>query len=161
MLLNGHIRALLAVTVVFVVAMGSARVGKQGDDGSAADAIGALRAIHSAQQSFASVCAAGGYAASLNGLVTAPSGSSTGFLSPDFPVSTTGYAVLLEPGSDARPPETASCNGAEVVSTYFVHAEPHAGVSGASFAMHDHSGIYMRRDGRPIGPGLDGAELLP
>jgi len=96
------VRALLANTVVFVVAVGSARVGKQGDDGAAAHAIAILRAIHSAQQTFASLCAAGRYAASLSGLVTAPKGSSTGFL----------------------------CR------------------------------IYMRRDGRPIGPGLDGAELL-
>ena len=158
--LNGHSRTMLAATAALMVAVGSVRLYKS-DGGSQAHAIGALRAIHSAQETFASSCAAGGYAASLNGLATPPAGASTGFVSPGLDIPTSGYTVALEPSPEALRLETASCNGVEVVSSYFVHAEPQAGVRGASFAMKQDGRIFVRQDGAPISDGLDGAELLP
>ena len=158
--LNDHRRAMIAATAVLAVAVGSVRLYKS-DGGAEAHALGALRAIHSAQENFTSSCAAGGYAASLKGLATPPTGASTGFVSPGLLIPTSGYTVALEPRPEALRRETASCNGVEAVSSYFAHAEPQAGISGPSFAMKQDGRIFMRQDGAPISFELDGAELVP
>ena len=160
--LNSHRKAMLAAIAVLAVAVGSVRLYKS-DGGQEAHALGALRAIHSAQETFAASCAAGGYAASLDGLATPPKGASAGFVSPGLDIPTGGYGgytLALEPRPKALRLGTASCNGVEVVSSYFVHAEPQAGVRGASFAMKPDGRIFMRQDGAPISDGLDGAELV-
>ena len=73
MLLNGHSRALRGHRCPDgggrVRARWQARRG-----GGAAHALHMLRAIHSAQATFASSCADGAHAASLNDLATAPKG---------------------------------------------------------------------------------------
>jgi type IV pilus assembly protein PilA len=66
--------------------------------GNEASAIGSLRAINSGQASFASSCAAGGYAVDLADLVKAPSNSTQGFISPDLNsngVTKSGYNVSI------------------------------------------------------------------
>src|SRR5215207_9346003 len=63
--------------------------------GNEASAIGSLRAINSGQASFSSSCASGGYAATLEDLVKAPTGGQ-GFISPDLSssgVTKSGYTV--------------------------------------------------------------------
>ena len=52
--------------------------------GNEASAIGSLRAINSAQSTYASSCGGGGYATDLVDLYAAPSGSTAGFISPDL-----------------------------------------------------------------------------
>jgi hypothetical protein len=124
------------------------------DGGGEAHALGALRAIHSAQETFASSCAAGGYAASLDGLATPPTGASTGFVSPGLDIPTSGYTVALEPRPEAPRLETASCSGVEAVASYFAHAEPKAGVRLPSLAMDQSGTTYMRDDGQQIDEGF-------
>src|SRR5216110_3261398 len=64
--------------------------------GNEASAIGSMRAVNSAESTFSSSCANGGYAQSLEQLAKAPGASNAGFISPD--VATTnvvksGYYV--------------------------------------------------------------------
>jgi prepilin-type N-terminal cleavage/methylation domain-containing protein len=67
--------------------------------GNEASAIGTVRAIHSAQATFAASCGGGGYATALNQLATAPGGSTVAFISPDLATATTtgksGYVLTL------------------------------------------------------------------
>src|SRR6201991_2257744 len=55
--------------------------------GNEASAIGSMRAINSAQASYATSCGANGYAATLADLAKAPPGSNQGFVSPDLSVN--------------------------------------------------------------------------
>ena len=81
--------------------------------GNEASAIGSLRAVSSAQSTFAASCANGMYATSLTTLGTGPSGGSA-FISPDLGSSATvtksGYTVSMT-GTSAGTGTTA-CNGA-------------------------------------------------
>ena len=52
--------------------------------GNEASAIGSLRAVNSAQSTYSSSCASGGYAQSLDDLSKAPGTSNSGFVSPDI-----------------------------------------------------------------------------
>jgi type II secretory pathway pseudopilin PulG len=79
----------------------------------AASAIGSLRAVNSAQLSFAFTCGSGFYAPRLTVLGTAPPGSSDPFISPSLGVADTithsGYLLQLEGTAFAGAPP--SCNG--------------------------------------------------
>ena len=100
--------------------------------GNEASAIGSLRAINSGQASFSSSCAQGAYAIKLEDLVTAPTGSSQGFISPDLKsngVTKSGYVVTIAKDAtvgvtDIGP--TTVCNGAvaQPASSYFGEADP-------------------------------------
>ncbi len=98
--------------------------------GNEASAIGSLRSINSGQSTYSSSCGGGGYANDLVDLVTPPSGSTAGFVSPDLNangVVKSGYAVTLEDGSDTTVVAAASetCNGSgDAFATYFADAEP-------------------------------------
>src|SRR4051812_6320439 len=94
-----------AVAVAIVMTVGAMRVGRRDDNGGAA--IATLRAIHSAQETFASWCAAGRYAPSLESLATPPRGTSTGFIALDLGTSRF-YDVMLAPGPEAQPVDSAS-----------------------------------------------------
>ena len=87
--------------------------------GNEASAIGSLRAVSSAQSTFAASCANGLYAQSLDILGTGPSGGSA-FISPDLSVSGTvlksGYSVSMT-GTTAT--GGASCNGATALASGF------------------------------------------
>ena len=98
--------------------------------GNEASAIGSLRAINSGEASYSSSCAAGGYAATLEDLVKAPSGGQ-GFISPDLKsngVTKSGYQVTLAAGANAKDIGTAAgtCNLSQGVpkSVYFAKADP-------------------------------------
>ena len=93
--------------------------------GNEAWAIGSLRAIGSAQGTFAASCAAGRYAQGLDTLGSGPSGGSA-FLSPDLAqapsVSKSGYTVSMT-GSAASGP--VACNGAtNLASGFHAWADP-------------------------------------
>jgi type IV pilus assembly protein PilA len=100
--------------------------------GNEASAIGSMRAVNSAESTFSSSCASGGYAQSLEDLALAPSGSSAGFISPDLKtsgVTKSGYIVNVGPGSPAGTVVVAAastCNGstAAAMSNYFAEAHP-------------------------------------
>jgi type IV pilus assembly protein PilA len=100
--------------------------------GNEASAIGSLRAINSGQASYSSSCTAGGYAVDLKDLVTAPAGSSQGFISPDLKsngVTKSGYNVTLEKDKASGVSNigtTTACNGTvtQPVSSFFARADP-------------------------------------
>ena len=100
--------------------------------GNEASAIGSLRAINSGQASFSSSCTQGGYAIKLEDLVTAPTGSSQGFISPDLKangVTKSGYVVTIAKDGSTGVTDigtTAACNGtiAQPASSYWANATP-------------------------------------
>src|SRR6185437_2812444 len=92
--------------------------------GNEASAIGSLRAVSSAQSTFAASCANGLYAASLDILGTGPSGGSA-FISPDLgasaSVSKSGYQIGMA-GTSAT---GTACNGATTLASgYHAWADP-------------------------------------
>jgi type IV pilus assembly protein PilA len=95
--------------------------------GNEASAIGSLRAINSAQTTYASSCGQGLFAGSLRDLARPPEGQTEGFVSPDLgsdPVVKSGYTVSFSPGDNA-PAGTPGCNmPTALTATYFVGAEP-------------------------------------
>jgi type II secretory pathway pseudopilin PulG len=79
----------------------------------ASSAIGAMRAINSAQLSYAFTCGLGFYAPSLSALGTAPEGTGEAFISRSLGASDTvlqaGYKIQMTATGVAGAPE--SCNG--------------------------------------------------
>ncbi|HYT66260.1 MAG TPA: prepilin-type N-terminal cleavage/methylation domain-containing protein [Vicinamibacterales bacterium] len=99
--------------------------------GNEAWAIGSLRAISSAQGTFAASCASGKYAQSLDILGTGPSGGSA-FLSPDLAQAPSavksGYSLSM---SGTAATGTTACNGATNLSSGFhAWADPIAVTTG-------------------------------
>jgi type IV pilus assembly protein PilA len=156
-------RAFPLLVLGFVAACGLQEARQSGNEASA---IGSLRAINSAQAAYSAVCSQNGYAASLEDLAKAPSGSSNPFISPDLSVNgveKSGYVITVRPGVDAAKviAEKPTCNGTEPVSTYFATAVPRSReVGGRSFATDERGDLYFRTDGAPIEPGMRGAERL-
>lgn len=117
--------------------------------GNEASAIGSLRAINSAQSTYAASCGSGFYAPSLANLATPPTTQGgDGFIGPDLgadPSLKSGYTVTLIPG-DAAAGAPASCNGAAsgaVVLTYFVGAAPVGGSGGRFFGTNQGGTIFQ------------------
>jgi type IV pilus assembly protein PilA len=130
-------------------------------------AIGSLRAIASAEWTFASTCAAGGYAISLDQLATAPP-SGAPFLAPDLGTNgivKSGYYVSVENG-DGGVEVTAqamTCNTyAGANSAYWAHTEPLVpGSTGQrSFASDGRNTIYQNATGVEIGADMSGGVVL-
>jgi len=99
--------------------------------GNEASAIGSMRAINSAQSTYSSSCASGGYAQALDDLSKPPAGSNAGFVSPDIKsncVLKSGYNVNLGAGTVATVVLTAAstCNtaAADAIASYFAEAHP-------------------------------------
>ncbi len=95
----------------------------------AASAIGSMRAISSAQLTYAITCGGGFYAPSLTTLGVAPPGSEEGFISPNLSgsdvVTKAGYTIMLEATPYALAP--GSCNGlgiGEAGQAYKAGADP-------------------------------------
>lgn len=79
----------------------------------AASAIGSMRAINSAELTYALTCGSGFYAPSLTTLGTPPSGSSEAFIAPGLAIADavqkSGYLIRLDAEAFAGAPST--CNG--------------------------------------------------
>jgi len=135
--------------------------------GNEASAIGSMRAINSAQSTFSSSCASGAYAQSLGDLVKAPSGSNSGFVSPDLlsnGIIKSGYAVNVGPGT-VTTPTTATCNGSTLpgVPTYWAEAHPSkVGSTGQrSFGTDHRSTIFQDNTGTTFTEPLVTAATVP
>jgi type IV pilus assembly protein PilA len=123
--------------------------------GNEASAIGSMRAVNSAESTFSSSCAGGGYATSLAQLATAPSGSTAGFVSPDIAtngVVKSGYVVNVGPGvvNASVTLQASTCNNiGNAVSDYFAEAHPVTiGSSGQrSFGTDQRSTIFQDSTG--------------
>jgi type IV pilus assembly protein PilA len=150
-----------------------------------ASAIGSLRAIASAESTYAVSCGGGGYAQSLDDLAKAPPGSRAAFISPDLStngVRKSGFIVNLQAlpagceevgqNSSACDNATASvvtgaantCNlaAAAAASGYFSEAHPSIVGSTAqrSFAIDTRNTIYVLNTGATIAPGMAAASML-
>ena len=85
--------------------------------GNEASAIGSLRAVNSAQATYAASCGTGFYSPSLANLSTPPArGGGVGFIGPDLgtdPSLKSGYTVTLTPGraGNRRSPVMQWCSG--------------------------------------------------
>jgi len=98
--------------------------------GNEASAIGSMRAVNSAQSTFSSSCAGGGYAQSLTQLSQAPGTSNAGFVSPDIAtngVVKSGYHVSVGPGAvnQTVTAQASTCNNvAAAISDYYAETHP-------------------------------------
>ena len=117
--------------------------------GNEASAIGSLRAINSAQSTYAASCGSGFYAPTLTNLALGPTvAAGDGFIGPDLgsdPSLKSSYSVSLTAGAAAAG-APASCNGAAagtVVSTYFAGAAPAAGGGARFFGTNQGGTIYQ------------------
>ena len=124
--------------------------------GNEASAIGSLRSMNSAQSTFASSCAQGGYAVDLADLVLAPAGSNAGFISPDLNVNgviKSGYTIDIaaEAGSAVVTVAAKTCNASanDAVSSYWGASTPvTVGSTGQrSFATDTRSTLFQDQTG--------------
>jgi len=134
-----------------------------------AAAIGSLSAIRSAQSVFASTCAHGGFAQSLNDLARPPAGATQSFISEPLGangVLRSGYVANLtaDVGAMLVTPAATTCNGsaADAMSSYFAERHPdRVSITGQrSFALATSGTIYYKDDGSLIAPGMAGATLI-
>ena len=121
------IELLIVVAIIGIIAAiavpGLLRARMSGNESSA---IGSLRAVNSAQASYASSAAPGGYSVDLAVLVEACPGSSQGFISPDLGATSSiksGYTITMTDGAAAA--DVANdCNGVMSRSEYYSTAIP-------------------------------------
>jgi prepilin-type N-terminal cleavage/methylation domain-containing protein len=123
--------------------------------GNEASAIGSLRAISSAQSTFAASCANGLYAQGLDTLGSGPSGGSA-FISPDLSSGTTvsksGYSVSMT--GTAMSGATA-CNGADTLASgYHAWADPLSTSTGTRYFFTNTTGTIWQATSS-IGSGGD------
>ena len=115
-------------------------------------AVASLRAITSAEGSYASTAGRGGYATSLAQLAAPCPGGTDGFISPDLSVDPSlkaGFRITLQ-GAAGSQPGPADCNGTPTATEFYTTAVPlMAGVSGnrafaaatASTLFYDPAGV--------------------
>ena len=121
------IELLIVVAIIGIIAAiavpGLLRARMSGNESSA---IGSLRAVNSAQASYASSAAPGGYSVDLAVLVQACPGSSQGFISPDLGATSSiksVYTITMTDGAAAA--DVANdCNGVMSRSEYYSTAIP-------------------------------------
>jgi type IV pilus assembly protein PilA len=114
--------------------------------GNEAWAIGSLRAISSAQGTFAASCAAGKFAGGLDILGSGPSGGSA-FLSPDLAqapsVTKSGYIVSM--AGTASTGGAPACNGAtNLASGFHAWADPMSVNTGTRFFLVNSTGTLWQ-----------------
>jgi prepilin-type N-terminal cleavage/methylation domain-containing protein len=101
--------------------------------GNEAAAIGSLRALNSAESSYAAAAGKGGFSPTLAELAAACPGSAVGFISPDLstdPSVKSGYTVTMAAASTSSAGPN-DCNGVATETAYYVTAIPvAAGLSG-------------------------------
>jgi prepilin-type N-terminal cleavage/methylation domain-containing protein len=113
--------------------------------GNEASAIGSLRAISSAQSTFAASCANGMYAQGLDILGSGPAGGSA-FISPDLSASTSvlksGYNISMTGSAASGSP---ACNGATNLSSGFhAWADPASTSTGTRYFFTNTTGTIWQ-----------------
>ena len=164
------IELLIVVAIIGIIAAiavpGLLRARQSGNEASA---IGSVRAVNSAQASFAASCGGGGFAQSLTDLGKAPTGG-VPFISPDLsasdPAIKSGYTITLADGASSIDVLTAAatCNGSAASSrtAFWIHAEPvTVGSTGQrSFASSNTGTLYQLGAGTIIPATMAGAQIL-
>jgi type IV pilus assembly protein PilA len=154
------IELLIVVAIIGIIAAiavpGLLRARQSGNEASA---IGSLRAINSAQATFAASCGSGFYSPNLTNLGTGPGGTAlvNGFVSPDLggldTISKSGYEVTMASSSGVAATAPASCNGlAEglVVQGYWATAHPAPGGGSRSFGTNVSTTVYQTVGNPPV-----------
>jgi len=139
------IELLIVVAIIGIIAAiaipGLLRARQSGNEASG---IGSMRAINSAQSTYAASCANGFYANDLATLVTPPSSGGTPFIGEDLNAngvvkSTYTINVGADTGATNPPP---SCNGGALFTGYWATAVPQDG-SMRHFATNTSGTIYF------------------
>ena len=165
------IELLIVVAIIGIIAAiavpGLLRARQSGNEASA---IGSVRAINSAQATYAASCGGGGYAVKLTDLGKAPSATAPPFISPDLGYADiptkSGYLITVEDGLNAidvmLAAQTCNVSSANTRSTYFAHAEPvTVGATGQRSFASDHRGtLYQLATGVAIANTMAGAQTL-
>ena len=126
-----------------------------------AAAIGSLRALNSAEHSYAAAAGKGGFAPLLATLATACPASNAAFISPDLsidPAVKSGYTITMASAAVSSP-GPLDCNGVATVTAYYTTAVPvSAGLSGLrAFASSAAGAIFFD----PAGVAPTEAEMTP
>ena len=164
------VELLIVVAIIGIIAAiavpGLLRARQSGNEASA---IASVRAINSAQATYAASCGGGGFAQSLTDL-SRPPPPGVPFIGPDLsasdPAIKSGYTFTVQDGLGAVDvlPAANTCNGsaANARSAFYVHAEPvQVGSSGQrSFASDNRGTIFQLATGAAIPNTLAGAQVL-
>jgi type IV pilus assembly protein PilA len=130
--------------------------------GNEASAIGSLRAVNSAESTYAASCGGGGFAVFFVDLAKVPPNSTAAFISPDISIDPThksGYALSLAIDATAGvdpsvTPAASTCNtsSTDAASGYWSDALPITlGSTGQrSFATDKRGSIFFDITGTPI-----------
>jgi type II secretory pathway pseudopilin PulG len=134
------------IGVLCTIALPRLLVAKQ--SAGASSAIGSLRAINSAQLTFALTCGAGFYAPSLTTLGTLPVGSNAAFLSPSLSgadtVERSGYVFQMN--AAPYPGAPGSCNGLALGAagaTFKAAADPVAPATNQRYFATNSNGVIF------------------
>lgn len=153
----GLVELLMVVAIIGVLAaINVPAVMRARVSANEAAAQGSLRAINSAQRAFASTCASGFYAPSLQALGVAPDGSGEPFLGRDLaapaPVRKSGYEITLAGERPANPPADDACsrpNGgpaaSELLEGYFATASAEGSFAGSRDFWTNTSGSLFQK----------------
>ena len=135
--------------------------------GNEASAIGSMRAVTSAEVTYASTCGGDGYAQDLADLSTPPASGGDPFIGPDLNangVQKSGYLVALAAGANSVAVRTSAntCNGTNSFSTYHATATPATlGQSGTrAFATNNSGAIVQNFTGVAIAVNMAGTQIL-
>jgi prepilin-type N-terminal cleavage/methylation domain-containing protein len=148
------IELLIVVAIIGVIAAAAVpslmRARISANEGSA---IASLRAITSAEASYAATAGVGGYAELLATLATTCPNGSAAFISSDLsqdPTSKSGYVVTLAASGTSAPGQN-DCNGTPTVSAFYATAKPISnGISGhRAFAATAAGTIFYDSTGTP------------
>jgi type IV pilus assembly protein PilA len=145
------IELLIVVAIIGIIAAiavpGLLRARQSGNEASA---IGSMRAINSAQSTFAASCGNGYYSPTLTNLGTAPTAGGTAFISPDLgaaaSVTKSGFTVTMASSTGVAAGAPASCNGlaaGAAVQGYNATATPAAGGGSRAFGTNTTGTIYQ------------------
>jgi type II secretory pathway pseudopilin PulG len=159
-ILLGFGGVLMFGTMAAIAVPGLMRARQSGNEVSA---IASLRAITSAQMTYAASCGGGGFAGSLEDLAKPPRGGAA-FISPELATTNivkSGYRISVQPAFDASLvlPRADTCNGStsDAVSAFFATAEPDdPGSSGRRYFAVDAAGAVYQST-RPISNPLRGS----
>ena len=137
--------------------------------GNEASAIGSLRAINSAQSTYASSCAQGNYATTLVALGTPPVAGGQAFVSPDIATAATaalsvvksGYTITLGAATLTAVPGVTSCHTTPlaVFPGYGVNADPVSTSTGTRFFATDARGTIFFDNAATIAQPIPAATL--
>lgn len=151
------VELLVVVAIIGIVtAIAAPELVRARSAGNEASAIASLRAIHSGQATYASSCARGGYAQTLDDLARVPAGGNSAFISPDIArngIAKSGYIFNIGQGTVATAvtSKTNACNSPadDPIATYFAEAHPSSiGSTGQrSFGMDERAAIYQDQSG--------------